>query len=389
MQNEQRIELLKKVRRVVVKIGSGVLKDDDGSLSEETLERLVGDVCALRDGNRLQVILVSSGAVMAGRKKLNLPAGKLTIPQKQAAAAVGQVQLMKLYESAFSKHGGKVAQILITHSDIAYDYERVKNVRNTMDTLLEMGVVPIINENDTVTDEEIKFGDNDTLAAKTASALEMDLLLILSDVDGLYDSDPRLNRDAVVVDYVTDIRAALSYSKGSSSSTGSGGMSAKVNAAKIAIEAGIPTLIVSGKRKGAIGDAMRSGGTLFPPVSGKLSAKKHWIRHAKKHEGRIFLDRGAVNAIMHHGKSLLASGIKSIEENFSEGDGVVMVDGTTPVAYGISNYGSKDLARIMGKKNSEIEKIPDLKMHDEVVNRDNLVIDSFVKSLFYRDEDKE
>lgn len=369
---------------MVIKIGSGVLGDNDGWLSEQTLRRIVDDVCALK-ARGLEVILVSSGAVMAGRKELGLHGGKLTIPQKQAAAAVGQVKLMKYYEEHFSRNGLKTAQILLTHKDIADDYERVLNVRNTVTALLEMGAVPIINENDTVSDEELKFGDNDTLAAKTASALGMHLLLILSDVDGLYESDPRLNPKATIISDVTNWQKVVGYAGESSSGKGAGGMKAKVNAAKIALDGGVPTWIVSGKREGAVVDALTKGkgGTVFYP-SGveRLSAKLHWIMHVLVPKGAIRVDDGAKKALQLDGKSLLPSGIKSIEGDFSAGDGVFINDAVGQTLYkGITNYSSTDLVKIIGKKSSEIEVILGFSRSDEVVHRDNLVTmsDSSIK----------
>jgi glutamate 5-kinase len=285
---------------------------------------------------------------------------------------------MKFYEKSFAKHGQKVAQILLTHNDIAEDYERVLNVRNTISTILEMGAVPVINENDTVSDEEVKFGDNDTLAAKTASALGMDLLLILSDVDGLYDSDPRLNPAARLVSYVKNFEEVQAFAGESSSSSGAGGMRAKVRAAKISLDGGVPTWIVSGKRFGAISDALLNGagGTVFYPTGeGKLSAKRHWIRHVLQPKGRLILDEGATKAILKDGKSLLASGISSIDGNFSVGDGVNICDSSgAHLANGIVNYDRKELERIKGRKSSEIEEILGFKRYDEVIHRDNLVL---------------
>ncbi len=375
MQNERRLELVAGVRRVVVKIGSGVLGDDDGWLSEKTLKRLVEDVCALKRKG-LEVILVSSGAVMAGRKELGMRGGKLTIPQKQAAAAVGQVKLMKFYEESFSQNGIKTAQILLTHMDIADDYERVLNVRNTVTTLLEMGAVPVINENDTVSDEELKFGDNDTLAAKAASALGMHLLLILSDVDGLYEADPRLNPAAPIISDVTNYQYAAGHAGEGGSQSGAGGMKAKVNAARIALDGGIPTWIVSGKREGAILDALTKGegGTVFYPGPERLSAKHHWMRHVLQPKGTIIVDDGAKKALMEDGKSLLPSGIMEIKGSFSVGDGVSICDNAGKhLAHGITNYDSNELERIKRKKSSEIEEILGFKRSDEVVHRDNLV----------------
>jgi glutamate 5-kinase len=376
MNNQHRINLLKNVKRVVIKIGRGVLGLPDGGLDAETINRLVDDICTLTADSRYEAIIVSSGAVMGGRNLLGLPRGKLAIPQKQASAAVGQVVLMKHYEEFFGKRGRKIAQILLTHGDIE-DRARYMNVRSAMKTLLEMGVIPIINENDSTAVEELKFGDNDTLSAKITSVMDADLLLILSDVDGMFDGDPRKNSSARLIEDVPVIDARiLSMAGDSSTASGTGGMGAKVIAAQVASAYGIPTWIIGGKTEGAILGALREGrgGTFFHPQENRLSARHHWISHILKSQGRITVDAGAKKAILEKGKSLLPSGIVDVSGAFQDGDAVTIADGNNEVfAKALVNYDSAELKLISGKKTAEIETILGYKKTDEVIHRDNLV----------------
>jgi len=376
MKVQQRLARLRKVRRVVIKIGSGVLGGESGEgLCRDTLKRLVADICALEADGRYQVVLVSSGAVMSGRKALDFPSGMLSIPMKQAAAAVGQVNLMNLYGEYFSQNGRKVAQILLTHGDIE-DRTRNLNVRNTITTLLDWKVIPIINENDSTAVDEIKFGDNDTLSAKIASVVETDLLLILSDVDGLFDSDPRKNPAARLIDEVGINDDLLAVAGDSSTGSGTGGMQAKVKAARIATDYGVPAWIIGGKTEGTIRAALREGrgGTFFHPAERGLTAKKHWILHMLKPKGTISVDAGAVTAIK-AGKSLLPSGIIGVKGKFEAGEAVAIADGgSTDVARGLVNYGSAEIALIKGKKSSEIEPALGFKSYDEVIHRDNMAV---------------
>ncbi|MBI5178317.1 MAG: glutamate 5-kinase [Nitrospinae bacterium] len=371
MQN--RMKLLDGVKRIVVKIGSGVMAGADGGLSEDTLQRLTGDICALEADGRFEVIVVSSGAVMGGRKALALPAGKLSIPQKQAAAAVGQVKLMDMWKKHFSVRGRKVAQILLTHGDIE-DSARYRNVRNTVTTLLDMKVIPVINENDSTAVDELKFGDNDTLAAKITSVVDADLLLILSDVDGLYESDPRKNPLAKIIPQVETIdEIVLALAGDSSSGSGTGGMRAKVRAAQVASDYGVPVWIIGGGTTGAIQDALRQGkgGTFFHPAQG-MSAKQHRILHILKPRGEIVVDDGAKQALTGGKKSLLPSGIVAVRGDFEAGDVVVVVDGQgAPLIKGVVQYDHAEVDKIKGKKSSEIESILGYKKKDEVMHRDD------------------
>lgn len=372
----ERLALLRTVKRVVVKIGSAVL-GDGGEPSRATLRRLVGDFCAMTDGGRFEIIIVTSGAVMSGRSYLGLPGGKLSIPLKQAAAAAGQVKLMDLYGALFGERGKKVAQILLTHADIE-DEGRKMNARNTIAALLDIGAVPIINENDSTAVDEIKFGDNDTLAAKITSVVGAHLLLILSDVDGLYDSDPRKNRDASLVSEVRRIdETVLAAAGDSSSGSGTGGMRAKITAAKIATDYGVPTWIIGGREPGAVPRALLEGegGTFLFPETDGLSARRHWILHILKSKGRLVVDTGGRRALAEMGRSLLPSGVVRVEGKFRQGDKVAVADETgTEFACGLVNYDAAELEKIKGRKSSEIEAALGYKGTDEAIHRDDMVI---------------
>ncbi len=374
MDKERRLAILRGVRRVVVKIGSGVLKSaGEAELCHDTMRRLVEDIAMLRAERGCEVVLVTSGAVMAGRKYLNLPGGKLTIPQKQAAAAAGMSKLMSHYDRFFGERGIKVGQILLNYDDIE---NRHYNIENTLNTLLALGAVPIINENDSTAVDEIKFGDNDSLAAKISPIAKPDLLLILSDVEGMYDADPRKNPGANLISDIFKIgKKVLAQAGESGTGTGSGGMSAKVAAAKIATDYGVATLIISGKTPGTIRQAFTegTGGTFFHPAQEKLTAKKHRIMHTSRAKGAVVVDDGAKAAIILHRKSLLSSGILDVEGRFQSGQVVVVKDKEgKEFARGVSNYGADELGRIMGRKSAEIEQVLGYKSFDEVVHRDNM-----------------
>lgn len=371
--------MLRRVKRVVIKIGSGVLSSAGKDIiSSATLGRLVNDICDLEKDGRYEVILVSSGAVMTGLKHLDLkPDNIITIPMKQAAAAVGQVKLMNLYEKYFNKRGKKVAQILLTYDDIE-SRRRFLNARNAITALLGLGIMPVINENDSAAVHEIKFGDNDTLAAMITTVAEADLLLMLSDVEGLYDADPKTNTDAKLIEEVREITERVMEMAGVSVSVvGAGGMKAKVMAAKIASSYGVPTWIIGGKTPGSIRAALREGkgGTLFHPKTAKMKQRKHWIAHILKPRGKITVDDGARTALLKRGKSLLPSGIVAVSGRFESGDSVSITGETEgEFARGLVNYHVSELKKIKGRKTSEIESILGYKTFDEVIHRNDLVI---------------
>ena len=372
-----RKKVLKKVSRIVIKIGSGVLTTPDRSgLDDTVIEEITRQVSTLHKSGH-ETILVSSGAIAAGVKELNLKKTPVDIPHKQAAAAIGQSRLIGKYERHFKREGLNVAQILLTHDDLS-NRIRYLNAKNTILTILSYKVIPIINENDTVAVDEIKFGDNDTLSAMVANLIEADLLIILSDVKGLYSADPKLDPTAELIPVVEKITNEIEVMAGDSrSATGVGGMVTKIQAAKRLSHSGIPTVIVGGKVNGII-EAVIKGeevGTLFLPEEDKLGSKKYWIAYTLKSKGKVRVDNGAKNVLIADGKSLLPSGILEIEGKFKSGDMVSCIDSRNrEFARGLVNYSSNELKKIKGKRSSEIEEILGYKMVDEAIHRDNLVI---------------
>jgi glutamate 5-kinase len=367
--------LLSHVRRLVIKLGSGVISGTDG-LQATMIEAVVEQVHELRQRG-FEVVLVSSGAVAAGKKDLGIVGRPRTIPLKQAAAAIGQSRLMRVYKEAFRNRGDTVAQVLLTRDDLA-NRRRYLNARNTLMTLLEYGVIPIINENDTVVVDEIRFGDNDNLSALATNLVEAHLLVILSDVDGFFDRDPRQGPGARIIPVVERITPQILAAAGESASdNGTGGMATKVRAAKRAALYGVGTVIINGRspqilRRLFAGEEV---GTYFLPARNRMASRKHWIAFTKKPRGKLFVDEGARRALVEGGKSLLPSGIKGVEGGFERGDAVRLCDMEgTEFAKGVINYALAELLSIMGKRSSEIEGILGYKYGDEVIHRDNLVL---------------
>ena len=367
--------LLAHVKRVVVKIGSGVISDENG-LDVEKIQNICNDVDQLRQRG-FEVVLVSSGAIAAGRKDLGIQGRPQTIPLKQAAAAIGQSRLMRVFKDALHHHGHQAAQVLLTRDDLA-NRRRYLNARNTLMTLLEYDVVPIINENDTVVVDELRFGDNDNLSSMVTNLVEAQLLVILSDVDGLYDRDPRRHADARLISEVERITPEIEQMAGTESSLlGTGGMVTKLKAAKRATLYGAGTAIINGRNGHNLLHLFDGHelGTYFLPARDPMAARKHWIAFTKKPRGKLFLDEGAYRAVAEKGKSLLPSGIRDIEGSFERGDAVRLcnLDGLE-FAKGVTNYTSAELARIQGRKTSEIAAILGYQYGDEIVHRDNLVL---------------
>jgi len=365
--------LLRRARRVVVKIGSNVLADGHG-LRGARLRALVGEIARLVTDGR-QLVVVSSGAVAAGAARLG--PRRTGIEWRQAAAAVGQPSLMAAYERAFAAHERQVAQVLLTHADLA-DRRRWLNARHTLRTLLALGVVPIVNENDTVAVEELKFGDNDNLSAETASLVEADLLIVLSDVEGLYTRDPRLDADATVVRVARPGDEALHAAGPAVSGVGTGGMASKVAAARKAAAAGIPTFIADGTRAGvlaALFDAAAEAGTLIVADGDRLARRKHWIAYTLRPAGTLHVDDGAERALARGGRSLLPSGIRAVDGAFGPGDCVrcLRPDGRE-FARGLVSYSAAEVERIKGAHTREIERLLGYKGSDEVIHRDDLVL---------------
>ena len=371
-----RKKLLKAVKRVVIKIGSRVLTDSDGALDLVVINRICDEIALLRQKG-LEVIVVSSGAIAAGRSELGLTEKPRTIPHKQAAAAVGQTRLMQAYERSMAPNNLKVAQVLLTSEDLG-SRQRFLNARATLDALLGFGIVPIINENDTVVVDEIKFGDNDNLSALVTNVAEAHLLLILTDIEGFYSADPHTNPDAALIPLIKGItRDVERAAGGSGSAVGTGGMATKVAAAKKAGKNGVATIMVSGKRSGIIIAALEGEevGTLFLPSETGLNRRKHWIAYTLRPSGRMIVDDGARNALLKKGKSLLPSGVVRVEGRFERGACVRLcgLDGIE-FARGLSDYSSSESARLAGCKSSEIEGILGYHYGDVIIHRDNMVL---------------
>jgi glutamate 5-kinase len=369
-------QILRRARRVVIKVGSQILSSQTG-IEEGRLKGLVRDLAGLHDQKK-DVVVVSSGAVAAGMTRLAVKERPKTIPQKQALAAVGQIKLMALYELHFSRFEKNVAQMLLTHEDLA-NRQRYLNAKHTFQMLLESSIIPIVNENDTVAVEEMKFGDNDHLSSLVATLLEADLLVILSDVQGVYDRDPRVHTDARRIPLITDIRATARNISGESQSPfGTGGIATKLDAAEKAAAAGIPTLIASGLQAGALTnvfDPTKEVGTLIIPDENRLTIRKHWIAYNLKPAGEIVVDQGARDAVVERGKSLLPSGLKEIRGSFGVGECVRCLDpGGREFARGLVNYTAQELNQIKGLHTSKIDKVLGYKAYDEIIHRDDLAI---------------
>jgi len=370
-----RKKLIKKSKRVVVKVGSAVVAAPavDGL---EIFDRLASGLGTLRSSG-VEAVVVSSGAIALGVKKLGLKTRPSTIPERQAVAAVGQGALMALYDAAFNRHGGKAAQVLLTHDDLG-NRKRFLNARNTLSTLLKMGIVPIINENDTVAVEEIKFGDNDALSALATNLIEADLLVILSDIDGLFDRDPKKETGARLVPVVEDVESMrFERLAATTGALGTGGIRSKCEAARKAAHFGTATIIANGNEKDTLERIMAGDevGTLFLPKEDRLTSKKHWIAFSTRPSGRLFVDDGAREALLKGGKSLLPSGVKDVDGAFDSGEVVHCVDlKGMEFARGVANYSSSEIGRIKGLKSAELEKVLGYKVYDEIIHRDNLVV---------------
>src|SRR5271163_958735 len=362
-------------KRVVVKVGSTLLVDGDkGRLNRSWLESLAADVAALRKRGQ-DVILVSSGAIALGRRQLNLGSGKLKLEESQAAAAVGQIRLAHAYKELLDAHEITVAQILLTLGDTE-QRRRYLNARGTLSTLLALGAVPVINENDTVATAEIRYGDNDRLAARVAQMIGADCLVLLSDIDGLYTANPKDDPDAQFIARVLEITPVIeAMAGGTGSDLGSGGMQTKIAAAKIAVGAGCHLCISLGSDAHPlrrIEDGARC--TWFVPSSTPMATRKQWIAGTLKPAGAIAIDEGAVRALL-SGKSLLPAGVTRALGRFDRGDTVSIIGpGGVEVARGICAYSDADAARIMGRKSAEIERLLGFRGRDEIVHRDDLVL---------------
>jgi glutamate 5-kinase len=373
--NETDQRLIDDARRVVIKIGSNVLTTPTG-LDEARIGHLATQIGALIDGGR-EAVIVSSGAIAAGFRRLGLQAPPRTIPEKQAAAAAGQASLIEAWDRALGRAGYQAAQILLTSEDLRVR-RRYVNAHNTLFTLLEWGLVPVINENDTVVVAEIKFGDNDTLAARVTSVSEADLLVILTDIDGLYTNDPRQREDAELIPLVDQVTPELlGLASAAPGAVGRGGMRSKISAGAAVARGGRPTVITSGLIPEVLSDlfAGRGRGTLIRPIAERLSHRKQWI-DALSPRGKIVVDDGAARAIISNGKSLLPVGIVAVAGDFAAGSPVDVVDGgDRRLARGLVRYRSGEVRQIMGCRSHEISGVLQRPGCDDVViHRDDLVL---------------
>ena len=366
-------------RRVVVKLGSNLLAGPDRGLDLGCMASLVGQIASIRREG-MEVVLVSSGAMASGREILGRVPEHRGVPLKQVLASVGQGRLMQAYDRLFGEHGITVAQALVSRGDLS-DRLGYLNVRNTLNTLLELGVQPIVNENDVVAVEEIKgtrFGDNDNLSAMVANLVDADLLMILSDVAGLYTSDPSLDPDAKLISRVEAIDESItSLAQGTKSAEAVGGMVTKLQAASLATTSGVDVVIAKGRMEDVIPRLARGEGlgTFFPSQTTKMESRKRWMLSGLNSRGSVRVDGGAVSAIKRGGKSLLPAGVVEVSGSFERGDVLVILDGDgNRFACGLANYGAGDAKAIAGRQSGEIIEVLGYEYGAELVHRDNLVL---------------
>lgn len=374
--SEYRLSQIKNTKKSVIKIGSALLTNDGAGLDREILNNWVAQI-AQQAKNGQQIVLVSSGAIAEGMQRLSLNQRPERLFELQAVAAVGQMGLVQAWESAFSHYGIHTAQILLTHEDLS-NRTRYLNARSTILQLLDLGIIPIVNENDTVVTDEIRFGDNDTLGALVSNLVEADLLLILTDQQGMYESDPRANPQAQLLEEVTVNDERLDSMAGNSKGKlGRGGMATKLSAARLAARSGCATVIASGKVNDIINNVFAglTIGTLLKPDRLPLVARKQWLAAHMRAKGSITLDNGAINKLKQGGCSLLAIGIVAVSGDFSRGDLVLCVNSSGhEIARGLCNYHIDEVKKIMRQPSKNIQKILGYCDEPEVIHRDNLVL---------------
>jgi glutamate 5-kinase len=367
---------ISRIKRVVVKVGTTTLIHQNGKLNLNRLEQLVRQLADLQNQGK-EVVIVTSGAVGVGKGRLGLTGKSVSLLERQALAAIGQGLLMQVYEKLFAEYGVTVAQVLLTRSDVG-DRKRYLNARNTLLTLLNYRVIPVINENDTVATEELKIGENDTLSALVTGLIDAELLILLSDIDGLYTSDPNKDLAARLIPCVTELTAEIKeMAGGSASRLGTGGMVTKIGAAQMALASGAAMVIMNGNDPAKIGMLFAGSpvGTVFVSRQPAVNHRKRWIAFGPQANGVLSVDRGAERALLQQGKSLLPSGVVKVDGVFDEGDLITIINqDQVELARGLTNYSSEQLVKIQGKQSGEIEAVLGYQATDEVVHRDNMVI---------------
>ena len=367
---------LKNAEKIVIKLGTRLLTYSTGKLNLSYIEKIVRQIADLKNQDK-KIILVSSGAVGAGIGKLGIKKKGLTIPERQAMAAIGQGLIIQFYEKIFAEYGYTVAQILLTRLDFE-NRKRFINAHNTFEFLLNYDVIPIVNENDTVSTEEIELGDNDQLSALVASLIDADLLINLTDTEGLYDSNPALNPKAKLIPLVSELSPDIKKLAGETNdSLSTGGMITKLLAAEIALSSGIDMVIANGQKQNVLQRLLDGEeiGTFFSSSSSQMKSRKKWIAFGQTVKGIIVIDEGAEKAIMGHGKSLLPIGIIEVSGSFSKGETVsICTKDGNELARGLVNYSSEELQLIKGKKTQDIEDILGYCYADEIIHRNNMVI---------------
>lgn len=364
-----------KAKKIIIKLGSSIITNDGKGIDEAFLSNFAADISLL--AKKMQVVIVSSGAIAAGLKKLGISRRPSELSELQAAAAVGQMDLIRSFEKEFSKVSMICAQVLLTHDDLS-DRKRYLNARSTLNNLLEKNVIPIINENDTVSNEEIKFGDNDNLAALTANLLEADYLILLTDQDGLYSDDPRKNSNATLLSHISVNDKILDeVAKATTSSVGRGGMYTKILAARRASLSGTHTIIANGKNRKVFSNLLNDSvsGTFIQSEERQLDARKKWLAGQLKSKGTLIIDDGATNAIVNSGKSLLSVGITDIKGKFDRGDLVQCISSSgQEVAKGLINYSSSEVGKVLGQPSDKMESLLGYVNESSVIHRNNLVV---------------
>ena len=364
-----------KAKKIIIKLGSSIITNDGKGIDEAFLSNFAADISLL--AKKMQVVIVSSGAIAAGLKKLGISTRPSELSELQAAAAVGQMDLIRSFEKEFSKVSMICAQVLLTHDDLS-DRKRYLNARSTLNNLLEKNVIPIINENDTVSNEEIKFGDNDNLAALTANLLEADYLILLTDQDGLYSDDPRKNSNVTLLSHISVNDKILDeVAKATTSSVGRGGMYTKILAARRASLSGTHTIIANGKNRKVFSNLLNDSvsGTFIQSEERQLDARKKWLAGQLKSKGTLIIDDGATNAIVNSGKSLLSVGIIDVKGKFDRGDLVQCISSSgQEVAKGLINYSSSEVGKVLGQPSDKMESLLGYVNESSVIHRNNLVV---------------